>query len=590
MGAHPTAIDGTHDPAVAAALIAVDPTGLGGIALRAAHDPAVERFLSMLRGLLQDGASLRRMPLHITDSRLLGGLDLAATLKSGRPILERGLLADADGGCILIPMAERLPAATAAKLAAVLDTGEAVIERDGFACRHPARIGIIAVDEGASQDERPPSALLDRLGLHLALAPSCGDGLLDPVYDQARIVAARAVLPRVTVADALLTAFCQAAVAFGIPSLRAPLLAARAARAHAALDSRRQVDESDAVMACRLVLAPRVTGLSSPKTDDEGRENRGCDQKRDLPDPSDEAAPTIAEANFNEIVLEAVRASLPDHLLAQLRATSAARKRASDSSGRAGMRQWARRGRPAGSHRADMELGARLNVVETLRAAAPWQKLRHTADMPKRVQIRREDFRVVRFKHRNRSATIFLVDASGSSALHRLAEAKGAVELLLADCYVRRDQVALIAFRGKGAELVLPPTRSLARAKRSLAGLPGGGGTPVAAGIVAATTLAGGLRRKGFSPAIVLLTDGRANVTRDGEGARDRAEAEALSVAQECRALEIATLLVDTSPVPGPLAARIAREMGAIYLPLPRADAVAISKAIRGASQGPQMR
>jgi magnesium chelatase subunit D len=575
--------------AVAAALIAVDPTGLGGIALRTAHGPAVDEFLSMVRSLLPGGASLHRMPLHITDDRLLGGLDLAATLKSGRPTLERGLLADADGGCILIPMAERLPAATAARLAAVLDTGEAVIERDGFARRHPVRVGIIAIDEGVTEDERPPSVLLDRLGLHLALAPSRCDGLLDPVHDQERVVAARAVLPQVMVAEALLTAFCQTAAAFGITSLRAPLLAARAARAHAALDSRSQVDENDAVVACRLVLAPRVTALSSARSDDEREENSESDQKRGSLDAGDEAVVAIAEGNFNDIVLEATRAALPDHLLAQLRPTSGARKRA-DATGRVGTRRLADRGRPAGSHRAELKRGAHLNVVETLRAAAPWQKLRQADDTPKRVQIRREDFRIARFKHRTGSATIFLVDASGSSALHRLAEAKGAVELLLADCYVRRDQVALIAFRGKGAELVLPPTRSLARAKRSLAGLPGGGGTPVAAGIDAAAALAGGLRRKGLSPAIVLLTDGRANVTRDGEGARDRAEAEALSAARECHALEIASLLVDTSPVPGPLAERIAREMGALYLALPRADAIAISQAIRGASRSPQMR
>ena len=100
--------------------------------------------------------------------------------------------------------------------------------------------------------------------------------------------------------------------------------------------------------------------------------------------------------------------------------------------------------------------------------------------------MRRDDFRMTRFQQRTRTTTIFVVDASGSSALNRLAEAKGAVELLLADCYVRRDQVALLAFRGKEAELLLPPTRSLVRAKRSLAGLPGGGGTPLAAGIDAA--------------------------------------------------------------------------------------------------------
>ena len=104
------------------------------------------------------------------------------------------------------------------------------------------------------------------------------------------------------------------------------------------------------------------------------------------------------------------------------------------------------------------------------------------------------------------------MDASGSSALHRLAEAKGAIELLLASCYVRRDRVALVAFRGQSAELLLPPTRSLVRAKRSLASLPGGGGTPLAAGIDVSLLLADAVQRRGGTPTIVLLTDGRANV------------------------------------------------------------------------------
>jgi magnesium chelatase subunit D len=176
--------------------------------------------------------------------------------------------------------------------------------------------------------------------------------------------------------------------------------------------------------------------------------------------------------------------------------------------------------------------------------------------------------------------TIFVVDASGSAALHRLAEAKGAVELLLADCYVRRDQVALIAFRGNAAELLLPPTRSLARAKRSLAGLPGGGGTPLAAGLDAAFALTDLIRRKGQTPTVIVLTDGRANIARDGGQGRPRAEEDAISAARQLRTAGVRTVLVDTSPRPGPLAEQFAKEMGARYLPLPHADAATLSKAV----------
>jgi hypothetical protein len=143
------------------------------------------------------------------------------------------------------------------------------------------------------------------------------------------------------------------------------------------------------------------------------------------------------------------------------------------------------------------------------------------------------------------------------------------VELLLAESYVRRDRVALVAFRRAAAELVLPPTRSLARARRLLAGLPGGGGTPLASAADAALALAETARRGGSAPVLVFLTDARANVARDGSGGRARAEADALAAARAVRAAGVAALLVDTAPRPGPFAARFAAEMGARYLPLP---------------------
>ncbi|MEO0763415.1 MAG: VWA domain-containing protein, partial [Pseudomonadota bacterium] len=180
---------------------------------------------------------------------------------------------------------------------------------------------------------------------------------------------------------------------------------------------------------------------------------------------------------------------------------------------------------------------------------------------------------------------IFVVDASGSAAVARLAEVKGAVELMLAEAYVRREQAALIAFRGAVAQLLLPPTRSLVQAKRRLAALPGGGGTPLAAGIEAALELADQLRRRGVTPFTLLLTDGRANVARDGRGGRLRAMEDARAAARAFRAAGHAALLIDASARPHPAAAELAAEMGAEVLALPRADAAALSAAARaGAS------
>jgi magnesium chelatase subunit D len=197
------------------------------------------------------------------------------------------------------------------------------------------------------------------------------------------------------------------------------------------------------------------------------------------------------------------------------------------------------------------------------------------------VLVRREDFHVSRFRQRRETTTLFVVDASGSAALHRLAEAKGAVELLLADCYVRRDKVALMAFRGNvGAELLLPPTRSLVRAKRCLAGLPGGGGTPLAAALDAARLLTEDVARRGGTPLAVFLTDGRANIARDGSPGRERAAADARAAAALWRASGVGALWLDTSPQPQPQARELAQAMGARYLPLPHADAQQMSRVV----------
>ncbi|MGA9601416.1 MAG: VWA domain-containing protein, partial [Methylocystis sp.] len=226
-----------------------------------------------------------------------------------------------------------------------------------------------------------------------------------------------------------------------------------------------------------------------------------------------------------------------------------------------------------------------------LRAAAPWQAIRRGAAGASqgRVLVRPEDFRVMRFRDRRETTAIFVIDASGSAAMHRLAEAKGAVELLLGDCYARRDNVALVAFRGKSAEIILPPTRSLACAKRRLQGLPGGGGTPLACGLEAALALVHGVRRKGQTPLVVLMSDGRANIGRNGTAGRAQALQDALQAGKQLRALGVATLAIDTSPL---LAAqtdaptlRLAQAMNARYIKLPLADAATISHAVRAAAR-----
>ena len=479
------------DAVLAAGLLAVDPAGLGGASLRAGAGPVRDRWLGLVRSFLPQEAPWRRIPPGISDDRLLGGLDLAATLAAGRPVAERGVLAEVDGGVLVLAMAERADPATAAKLGAVMDAGAVALERDGIALARDARFGVIALDEGIGSDERPPDGLTDRLALRLDLAPVGLRHADPPPFDGADIAAARDRLATVETPDQAVEALCAGALALGVHSMRGPMLALAVARASAALFGRKGVEGDDLALAARLVLAPRATQLPPPAEVDEAEEDpqdADGDPPEDPPEPSSEDRPDEPpeapdderqadpqQIPLEDLVLAAARAALPDNLLARLRLGKAAGARSAGKAGAA--TQGSGRGRPSGTRRGLPGGGHRLDVVATLRSAAPWQPIRGRArpagTSERRVEVRQDDFRISRIRKRTETTTIFAVDASGSAAFQRLAEAKGAVELLLADCYVRRDQVALLAFRKDGADLLLPPTRSLVRAKRSLTGAAG---------------------------------------------------------------------------------------------------------------------
>lgn len=595
--AAPAASRAGADAALAAALLAVDPVGLGGALVRGPAGESRDRWLQALRARLPPESPFKRIPLHVTDERLLGGLDLGATLRTGRRVLQRGLLAESDGGVAVLAMAERVTASTAARLAAALDTQAIALERDGLTARMDARFGLIALDEGIDADEAAPAVIGERLAFHLDFTELPAREPIQPAFDAAAVAAARAMLADVTVPSGVLEALAGTAAALGVHSARGAWLALKAARALAALYGVTVVTEAEAAAAARLVLGPRATQIpqmpeEAPPPEEATPPDVPPPDRDDPPEDSAPPAPTAEELAAK--VLEAAAASIPAGLLASL-AALAGRPRRGRSSGCVGeARQSALRGRPIGTRAGSPERGARLDLLETLRTAAPWQPLRRRLAGDRgdprsgHVRIERSDFRIKRFEERSETTTIFVVDASGSSALHRLAEAKGAVELLLADCYVRRDQVAVVAFRGMKAEVLLPPTRSLVRAKRALAGLPGGGGTPLAAGVDAALELAAGVRRRGGTPTVVLLTDGRANIARDLSPGRARAELDAMAAVRAVRLAGVTSLLIDTSPRAQPLAAKLAAEMCATYLPLPQADAQALNRAVRAVARSAQ--
>jgi len=537
----------------ALALLAVDPV-LGGIALRARAGPVRDGFLRHLAPL---GASSRLHP-GIGDDALFGGLDLSGTLAAGRMVRAQGLLA--RPGPLMLTMAERCTPNLAARLALVLDQG--------------AGHCVLALDEGAEPDECPPQALAERLAFSIDLTDVALGDETGPEWDGAEIAAARALLLSVATPPEMTVQIVTIAAQLGIDSARAALFTLRAARALAALDGRTTVAEADLATAAALTLAHRATRIPQnepPPNDPPEEPPPDDDTPPEEPLPDDLVLP-------DELLLEAVKALLPDDLLARLAARKA---RVGRGNGTGAARKGNRRGRPLPSRPGMPGNGQRIDIVATLRAAAPWQTIRRAAQPDQAgLLIRPGDIHLRRFEERSDRLLIFAVDASGSAALARLGEAKGAVELLLAQAYARRDHVALIAFRGTGAELLLPPTRSLVQTKRRLAALPGGGGTPLAAALEAAMIQSDQARRRGLTPTVALLTDGRANITLDGRADRPQAAQDAQRLARALRAGGVDALVIDTGNRPEPQLRELALTMAAPYLPLPRADAKRLAASV----------
>ena len=144
----PPQFDPWADAIAAAALLAVDPVGLGGAIIRGCPGPARDAWLEALKAILPEDAPMRRAPAHIDDERLLGGLDLAATLAAGRPVASRGLLSESDGGAVILAMAERCSASTGARIAGVLDAGHVSADRHGQEHQQTGRFILVALEEG----------------------------------------------------------------------------------------------------------------------------------------------------------------------------------------------------------------------------------------------------------------------------------------------------------------------------------------------------------------------------------------------------------------------------------------------------------
>ena len=596
-------------------ILVSDPHGFGGIILRARAGPVRERWLHYLQTLAHQAGlktPLRRIPLGISDENLLGGLDLEATIHTGKPVFRSGVMANSDRQILLLPMAERVDVNVVSRISMALDQGLLRLERDGQSHLLPCHFGVVALDEGIEAEERANIKLQDRLAFHLSLdeihwhdLPVNEDGLIDVNASQREQISTQVVdTDNYVLTDEQWLVIAETAMYLGVHSVRALHYAAKTAVYLAAMQGADQISDSHLSEAIALVISPRATQLPSAESapTDTDLEN---DAERDEPPeqnnvpennveqpqaPAETPPPENQQDVVEEIedsVLEAAKAAIPADLLSELLKGSLIQNQKAFG-GKTGARKIGRlRGRPLGSIPGNPHAGMALSLIDTLRTAAPWHAIRKKQNeslavprASKTIHISKSDFRVRRYQERTQTLTIFAVDASGSAAMHRLAEAKGAVELLLAECYVRRDQVAVLSFRGTGAEILLPSTRSLVRAKRSLAEMPGGGGTPLADAIYIATEVAQNAQRHGLTPVIVFLTDGRANIGRNGMPGRAQAQLDAEQAARYLARAAIKSLWIDTSPQARIEGEQIAKLVGSIYLPLPHAGAKEVSQAV----------
>ena len=570
-----------------ATLLASDPGRFGGVHVRASADALRASWLDALKRVLPSGTPWIKIPAGVDADTLLGGLDLAASLAASRPVMRQGLMARAHRGILVLAMAERADPMILACLQQVMDQGLVNIERDGVQEKIPAQFSLIVLDEGSAL----PFGLLDRLPFYLdtpSLVRWQTEGCPVPKHFSLEILN--------SAPDDAVKALCASALQLGIYSLRPPMQALSVAQSLAFTKGRTQIEQGDLIEAGTLVYAARARQLPPPPEELAQEKNQASQDDSDQQEmpPQDataqqennaEASPPppktpLPESGAEEReILSQIVTGLPDDLLARLAAGMSLKGSGKAATTERQRKAIPRHGRPVGARQGDPRRGLPLDLRATLRAAIPWQKIR-TKPVSTCIAVRSSDLHVKRLKPRTRSTAVFAVDASGSAALQRLSEAKGAVEALLAQCYIRRDQVALVSFRGAGAEILLPPTRSLSRVRRALSALPGGGGTPLARGVQLTAQVAQECRRKGDAPLMVLLTDGRGNVALDGTGGRVKAEQDTLAVAQEIALQRLPCLVVDISPQPQERARHLAYALRGEYLALPLANADTLSSVV----------
>ncbi|MGW6969857.1 putative cobaltochelatase [Streptomyces zaomyceticus] len=581
-------------------------------------------------------ARMVELPVGASEDRLVGSLDIEKALSEGVKAFEPGLLAAAHRGILYVDEVNLLSDHLIDHLLDAAAMGSSYVEREGVSVRHAARFLLVGTMNPEEGELRPQ--LLDRFGLTVEVAASREPEQRvevvrrrlafedDPAAFAARwageetalrgrITAARALLPRVILGDAVLLQIAATCAAFEVDGMRADIVMARTATALAAWAGRTEVTSEDVRQAALLALPHRrrrspfdAPGLDEDKLDETLEQFKGDPDEDPEPEgpgdggpddggPGDGGpgggVPPQADGPPVENAPAPEEAASPDQAPAPAPAPQGAGsgERAAVAAaepfrtkvlsvpglgeGAAGRRSRARteHGRTTGSVRPRGAL-TKLHLAATVQAAAPHQKARGRTGPG--LVVRRDDLRQATREGREGNLVLFAVDASGSMAARkRMSAVKGAVLSLLLDAYQRRDKVGLITFRGRDAELALPPTSSVDAAAARLEKLPSGGRTPLSAGLLKAHDVLRieRLRDPSRRPLLVVVTDGRAT----GGGADPVALAARAARLHAAEGTACVVVDCETGPVRLGLARELARELGgtAVTLDELRADSIA---------------
>ena len=602
-----SAIVGHDRLRLALVLCAVRPE-IGGVLIRGEKGTAKSTAVRALAAVLAEvdpGSRLVELPIGATEDRVVGSLDLQKVLRDGEHAFSPGLLSRAHGGVLYVDEVNLLHDHLVDIMLDAAAMGRVHIERDGVSHSHEARFVLIGTMNPEEGELRPQ--LLDRFGLavdvHASREVPVRSEVIrqrlayeaDPVrfaarYAEAdrdlavRIAAGRARVPEVALPDAELNRIAALCAAFDVDGMRADLVLARTAVAHAAWRGADSVGEEDIRVAAELALPHRRRRdpFDDPGIDpaqlDEAMAAAGDGGPEPEPEPDPPGGGQSANGDAGQSVPQrnsssSTRPSAPPAATFRTRALTVP----GIGDGAPGRRSRARnRAGAAITATDDPESGHGLHLFATVLAAAG------RVDACGRLRPQPDDIRRAVRVGREGNLVIFVVDASGSMAARdRMAAVGGAALSLLRDAYQRRDKVAVITFRGDGARVLLPPTTSAHIASRRLTRFDTGGTTPLAKGLLAARDLVvrERVRDRARRPLVVLLTDGRATGGPDPLG-RSRSAAARL-VAEGAAAVVVDC---ETSYVRLGLAGELAAQLDAPVLQLDQLRADYLAQAVRRAA------